>query len=83
MAAAARRTQVGELLALVMDRLDGASAVVEAVPAIDVDDNPGNDTFSPFGRSDVRIRTLTEADERLLAAEPQPLRILVPVLIDA
>jgi hypothetical protein len=82
MADAAQRTQVGELLALVMDRLDGNSAVVEAVPAIDVNDDPGEDTFSPFGREDVRVRTLTRADEHLLAGMPQPLRILVPVLID-
>jgi hypothetical protein len=81
MAVAAQRDRVGALLALVADRLDDVSAVVEAVPAIDVDDVPGADMFSPFGRSDARARSLTVADERLLAGEPQPLRILVPVLI--
>jgi hypothetical protein len=81
MAVAAQRDRVGELLALVMDKLDDASAFVEAVPAIDVDDDP--DAFSPFGRGDMRVRNLSRADARLLAGEPQPLRILVPVLIDA
>ncbi|MGH3930438.1 MAG: hypothetical protein ACRDTF_10730 [Pseudonocardiaceae bacterium] len=80
MAVAAGRDKVGELLALVMDKLDDASAVVDAVPAIDV---AGEDGFSPFGRGDARVRNLTQADARLLAGEPQPLRILVPILIEA
>jgi len=82
MAVAAQRDKVGELLALVMDKLDNASAVVEAVPAIDVDEDAVERAFTPFGRGDVRVRDLTRADERLLAGEPQPLRILVPVLIN-
>ncbi len=82
MAVAAQRDRVGALLALVADKLDDVSAVVEAVPAIDVGDSPGADGFSPFGRDDARARSLAAADERLLAGEPQPLRILVPVLID-
>jgi hypothetical protein len=83
MAVAARRSKVGELLALVMDKLDDASAVVEAIPAIDTDDIRNAGAFSPFGRSDIRTRTLTATDERLLAGEPEPLRILVPVLLEA
>jgi hypothetical protein len=82
MAVAAQRDTVGSLLALVMDKLDDGRAVVEAVPAIDVDDNTATSRFSPFGRGDPRILGITEADERLLAGEPQPLRILVPVLIE-
>jgi hypothetical protein len=82
MAVAAQRDTVGSLLALVMDKLDDGRAVVEAVPAIDVDDNTATGRFSPFGRGDPRILSITEADERLLAGEPQPLRILVPVLIE-
>jgi hypothetical protein len=82
MAVAAQRDKVGELLALVMDKLDNAGAFVEAIPAIDVDDDVPPGTFSPFGRSDMRVRKLTPADERLLTGEPRPLRILVPVLID-
>jgi len=83
MAAAVQRDKVGALLAMVMDRLDDGRAVVEAVPAIDMDDDAGTGTFSPFGRGDPRVLSLTPADERLLAGEPQPLRILVPVLIEA
>jgi hypothetical protein len=82
MAGAARRDRVGDFLALVADKLDGASAVVEAVPAIDIDDAPGADGFSPFGRGDARTRSITADDVRLLAGEPQSLRILVPVTID-
>jgi hypothetical protein len=82
MAVAAQRDAVGSLLALVMDKLDDGRAVVEAVPAIDVDDHTGTGRFSPFGRGDPRILSITEADELLLAGEPQPLRILVPVLIE-
>jgi hypothetical protein len=82
MAGAARRDRVGDFLALVSDKLDGVSAVVEAVPAIAIDDAPGDDGFSPFGRSDARARSITADDVRLLAGEPQSLRILVPVTID-
>jgi hypothetical protein len=82
MAGAAQRDRVGALLALVADKLDGASAVVEAVPAIDIDDAPGADGFSPFGRGDARTRVITAYDARLLAEEPQSLQILVPVTID-
>jgi hypothetical protein len=82
MADAAQRDKVGALLALVTDKLDGRSAVVEAVPAIDVDDVTGARAFSPFGRGDARVRTLTEADENVLTGAPAPLRILVPVTID-
>ena len=82
MAGAARRDRVGDFLALVSDKLDGVSAVVEAVPAIDIDDAPGADGFSPFGRSDARARSITADDVRLLTGEPRSLRILVPVTID-
>jgi hypothetical protein len=82
MAGAAMRDRVGALLALVTDQLDGASAVVEAVPAIEIDDVPTANEFSPFGRGDARTHTVTADDSRLLAGEPQPLRILVPVTID-
>jgi hypothetical protein len=82
MAVAARRDKVGELLALVMDKLDGASAVVEAVPAIDVDGGSGGNTFTPFGRGDARVRNINQADQRLLSGTPEPLRILVPIQIE-
>jgi hypothetical protein len=82
MAGAAQRDRVGDFLALVSDKLDGASAVVEAVPAIEIDNASGADGFSPFGRSDARARSITADDVRLLTGEPQSLRILVPVTID-
>ena len=82
MASATRRDRQGALLALVADRLDGASAVVEAVPAIEIGDPPAADEFSPFGRGDARTRKITAADARLLAREPKSLRILVPVTLD-
>ena len=83
MAGAARRDRVGDFLALVADKLDGASAVVEAVPAIDIDDTSGADGFSPFGRGDVRSRSITADDVRILAGEPQSLQILIPVTAPA
>jgi hypothetical protein len=82
MATAARRDQVGALLALVADKLGGASAVVEAIPAIDIDDAPDDGGFSPFGRADARTRLITADDARLLGGEPRPLRVLVPVTIE-
>lgn len=82
MAEAAQRSEVGAFLVLVADKLVGASAVVEAVPAIDIDDSAHADGFSPFGRGDNRTTSVTSADTHLLAGEPQPLRILVPVTID-
>lgn len=82
MAHAAYRDEVGAFLALVTDKLDGRSAVVEAMPGIDVNDDLGQGTFSPFGRGSSRALALTEADESLLSGEPAPLRIIVPVTIE-
>jgi hypothetical protein len=82
MAGDARRDRVGAFLALVSDKLDGTSAVVEAIPAIDVEDAPETVGFSPFGRADARARSITADDARVLAGEPTSLRILVPVTID-
>jgi hypothetical protein len=77
---ATKRDQVGAYLALVADKLDGTSALFEAVPAIDVDE-AAVAGFSPFGRSDGRTRGITAADAGILAGEPE-LRVLVPVQID-
>lgn len=82
MAVAAGRDTVGAALALVTDKLAGSSAVVEAVPAIDVDEDVEARPFTPFGRGDARALVITAQDELLLAREPQPLRVLVPVTID-
>lgn len=81
MASEAHRGQVGDFLWLVSDKLDGASAVVEAIPAIEIDDPPEIAGFTPFGRDDVRTRSITATDARLLAGPPQPLQILFPVTI--
>jgi hypothetical protein len=81
MAEAAHREEVGGVLALVSDKLDGVSAVVEAVPAIEIDDPAEIGEFTPFGRDDTRTRTITAVDARLLAGRPQSLRILFPVTI--
>ena len=80
MAASARRDRLGDLLALVSDRLDGASAVIEAMGAIDVGDIYHG--FSPFARGDGRALSINAEDAHLLAGEPQPLRIVVPVIIE-
>jgi hypothetical protein len=79
MADAVKRDRIGDLLALVADRLDGTSEVIEVVPAICIDYEP---VFRPYGRRDPRNRTITAKDARQITGEPQPLRILVPVLID-
>src|ERR1700728_4183722 len=75
MADAAPRERGGDFLSLVADKLDGASAVMEAVPAIDIDDAPETDGFSPFGRGETRTRNITADDAHLLTGEPQPLRM--------
>lgn len=59
----------------------GYNAIVEAVPAIDFDNDIRETPFSPLGRDDARTRQISEADARLLVNDPEPLRILVPVLI--
>ena len=79
MADAVKRDRVGEFLALVADRLDGTSSVIEVVPAIDIEYEPA---FTPYGRRDTRARTITSQDARQIAGQPQQLRVLVPVLID-
>jgi len=79
MADAVQRDRVGDLLALVADRLDGTSEVIEVIPAIYIDYEP---VFRPYGRRDSRNRTITAKDARQITGEPRPLRILVPVLID-
>jgi hypothetical protein len=82
MAGATQRDQVGALLALLADKLDGTSAVVEAVPAIEVEDAPETDGFSPFGRGDARTRSITADDARIMVGQAQPLQIIVPVTVN-
>jgi hypothetical protein len=86
MASAAGRDRIGDYFVLVTDKLDDSSAVVEAMPAIDmerdIEEGPEAGGFSPFGRGDARARTITAQDARLLSGEPEALRILVPVPIE-
>lgn len=82
-AGAADRAHVGSFLALTTDRLGDASAVIDVIPALDVNDDTPSVPFSAFGRGDKRTLAITAEDERLLAAEPQPLRVLVPVTIES
>ena len=77
----AHREQVGDVLALVTDKLAEAQMVVQALPAIELRDEPRS-AASPFGRG-APVRMLTAADARLLAGEPAPLKVLVPVTIEA
>jgi len=81
-AGAANRAQVGSFLALITDKLDAASAVVDVFPALDVNDEAPSQPFSPLGRGDKRALAITAEDERLLAGHPQPLRVLVPVAVE-
>lgn len=81
MASAAKRDQVGDVLFLVTDKLDDASAVFYVVPAIELESVSHGREFSPFGRGDARTLEITAADARLLTGTPQPLRILIPVTI--
>jgi hypothetical protein len=83
MAGAANRARVGSFLVVVTDKLDGASAVFEALPALDVTDETQPAAFTPFGRGDQRALAITADDERMLSGEPQPLRVLVPVTVES
>jgi hypothetical protein len=64
--------------------LDGASAVVEVIPDIDIDidDAPDAAGSSPFGHGDALTRGITADDARLLDGEPKSLQVLVPVTIN-
>lgn len=91
LAAGVARDKPGDLVALVHERLGTRKAILEAVPAIDVD---GDDQaaravpdvedaagYSPFDRADKRNR-LSVADAPYVRGEPAPLRVLVPVTIE-
>jgi hypothetical protein len=81
-AGAANRAQVGSLLALITDKLSEASAVIDVIPALDVNDDGPPAPFTPFGRGDKRALAITADDEQRLAGDPEPLQILVPVAIE-
>lgn len=79
LAHSAGRERVGDLLALVTDKLDDNQMVVSAVPAIGT--GVTTPTFTPFGRA-APVGGLTAADARLRSHEPAPLRVLVPITIE-
>ncbi|MCC6993528.1 MAG: hypothetical protein IT370_02750 [Deltaproteobacteria bacterium] len=81
LARAAHRETVGDLLALLTERLDDQRMVVNAVPALDLDGADAGSRFSPFARSD-SARRLTRRDARLLSGVPAPLTIMFPVTIE-
>lgn len=81
-AGAANRARVGSLLALITDKLSEASAVIDVIPALDVNDDSEPASFTPFGRGDRRTLAITAEDERLLTGDPQPLRVLIPVTVE-
>jgi hypothetical protein len=83
MAVAVHRDVVGQVLAVVLDRVHPAAAVTEAVAAIEYGaDGIDADRFHAFGRHDRAALRLTPADERLLEGSPMPLKVIVPVPID-
>lgn len=79
LAESANRVNVGDLLALVTERLDGTQVAFEVLPAIAVE-NERETEATPFGRS-APIHNLTAADALLLRRAPAPLRVLVPVTV--
>jgi hypothetical protein len=81
LAAGVARDKPGDLVALLHERLGARKAILEAVPAIDVEDAGDGSGYSPFDRADPRNR-LSTADAAYLRGEPAPLRVLVPVTIE-
>lgn len=79
LAESVNRAQVGDLLALVTERLDPTQVAFEVLPAIAVE-NAEDTKASPFGRS-APIHHLTAEDVRLLRRTPAPLRVLIPVTV--
>ncbi len=79
LAESANRTKVGDLLALVTERLDASYVFVFVLPAIAVEKVEGA-TASPFGRSS-SVLSLTAEDVRLLRRDPAPLEVLIPVTV--
>lgn len=79
LAESANRTEVGDLLALVTERLDRTQVAFEVLPAISVEQS-SEAAASPFGRS-APIHQLNPRDVRVLRRDPAPLRVLTPVKV--
>ncbi|WP_367137410.1 hypothetical protein [Saccharothrix sp. HUAS TT1] len=61
--------------------LTGDQAMVEVVPAVDLDLPEAAEPYSPFDRADPRTTTITEEDAERLSGTPAPLFAPVPVVI--
>lgn len=81
LAAGVARDKPGDLVALLHERLGARKAILEAMPAIDVDATDDDADYSPFNRADPRNR-LSTTDAPYLRGKPAPLRVLVPVTIE-
>lgn len=79
LAESANRVNVGELLAIITERLNHSQVAFEVLPAIAVD-GEGDVGPSPFGRSSP-IHQVSAADAKRLRRAPAPLRVLVPVTV--
>ena len=69
------------LIELTLERQADPRPSIE-IMADDAEGEAGNGGFNAFGHSDARTLMITDEAARLLAREPQPLRILVPVTIE-
>jgi len=81
MAVAIRRDAPGSAMAVVTERLDQAGVMMEALPALEMEERPPV-AFSPFGRP-ASPPLLSAGDEQRLKGRPAELKILVPVTIEA
>ncbi|NUT97555.1 MAG: hypothetical protein HOY78_36585 [Saccharothrix sp.] len=77
MAVEAHRDRVGDPVIIRTERLAEGQAVVEVVPAIDLDDQP----YSPFGRATPANTRITADDFAHLSTPTAPARVVVPVVI--
>jgi hypothetical protein len=75
------RDKPGDLVALLHERLGARKAILEAVPAIDVDVPDSKSDYSPFDDTDPRNR-LSAQDAAFFRGKPAPLSVLVPVTIE-
>jgi hypothetical protein len=83
------RDQLGDLVALLYERLGSHKAVFEAVPGLDLDTaTVGNNIseppapYSPFDSTDLRTYQIAEEDLRLFQHPPALLTVMVPVAIE-
>jgi hypothetical protein len=92
LAAGARRGSVGDPVIVRTWRIAHDQAVVDVIPAIDLDPRPSQPSpaqpspaepplYSPFNRADPRTTTITADDADRLHGPPAPLRVPVPVVI--